>query len=425
MSARLRLACLPLAASLLAATIGHGQSTPPRTRADSLKADSARIADSLAVVRELGAQRPAATQGQTGPINARLLPDISLVGDMISDLSPKGSTVEGGNRFGIREVEFAAQAAVDPYFRGDVFIGFSDAEGVAIEQAFLTTTSFPWQLELRLGRFLMPVGKQNTTHRHDLHSIEYPLVLQRFLGEEGLKGTGLQASKVVAPFGFYQELIVSVVDRFGEAPEDLASPEPANKDLTGLGFSARLRNYWDLSESSNVELAASTVTGRREQPVALVLSEFNATNARQSVYGVDVTYRWRPLQQGLYKSFILQGEFLRQVNERTPSLAGLPGSPTLQDYLGPNRDFNGLYAFTRWQMSRRTYIGGRLDALEDPEFDGGTTRAASLYFTFFPSEFSKLVAAYERIMPPSGFERLNRLLVQASFSLGPHKPHPF
>ena len=113
------------------------------------------------------------------------------MGDLIGDLSPKGSTQEDGSRFGVREVELALQAAVDPYFRGDVFLGFSDAEGVHIEQAFLTATALPWRLEARLGRFLAPFGKQNTTHRHDLHTVEHSYVVQRFLGEEGLKGTGV------------------------------------------------------------------------------------------------------------------------------------------------------------------------------------------------------------------------------------------
>jgi hypothetical protein len=76
-----------------------------------------------------------------GAPNARLLPDISLVGDLIADLSPDGTTQEDGTRLGVREVELALQAAVDPSFRGDVFIGFSDAEGVAVEQAFITATT--------------------------------------------------------------------------------------------------------------------------------------------------------------------------------------------------------------------------------------------------------------------------------------------
>ena len=68
----------------------------------------------------------------------------------------------------------------------------------------------------RLGRVLAPFGKQNTTHRHDLHTVDYPYVLQRFFSDDGLKGTGIYASKIFAPFGFYQELILTAVDRFGE-----------------------------------------------------------------------------------------------------------------------------------------------------------------------------------------------------------------
>jgi len=32
---------------------------------------------------------------------------------------------------------------------------------------------------------------------------------------------------------------------------------------------------------------------------------------------------------------------------------------------------------------------------------------------------------YERLQPATGAEGLNRVLLQASFALGPHKPHPF
>ena len=252
--------CFAFAITTAAWSSAEGQQ-PDTTRRDSTgrrtPRDSARaVADSIAVVRELERaqnQRPVQSGGQQGqPANPRMLPDISVVGDLIGDLSPDGSTQEGGERFAVRELELAFQAAVDPYFRGDVFLGFSDAEGVHIEQAYMTATSLPWGLEFRLGRFLMPVGKQNTTHRHDLHTVEYPYVIQRFFGPEGLKGTGLYASRIFAPFGFYQELILTGVDRFGEAPEDLTALEPINKNLSGLGYSARLRNYWDLNEASNL-----------------------------------------------------------------------------------------------------------------------------------------------------------------------------
>jgi len=386
--------------------------TTKRTRADS-----ARIADSIAVVRELeriraeprahdpGRQQPP----QGAPSNPRLVPDISAVGDLIGDLSPKGSTQEGGERFSVREVEVALQAAVDPYFRGDVFFGVSDLEKISIEQAYLTATSLPWGLEVRLGRYLMPVGKQNTTHRHDLHTIDYPYVLQRFFGDEGLKGTGIYASKIFAPFGFYQEIILTAVDRFGEPTPGLVTIEPVNKQLSGLGFSARLRNYWDLSEASNIELSFSSITGKREQPV-LGGDPTLGTPARQSVVGTDFTYRWRPLQQG---------------NEKDPTLelpSGVP--PDGLAYGGPTRNFTGGYAFARYQLTRRGYLGARFDSFQDEGAGGSATNAVSGYLEFFPSEFSKLMVGYERYSPADG-SATNRILLQAAFALGPHRPHPF
>lgn len=349
-----------------------------------------------------------------GAVNPRLLPDISLVGDLIADFSPDGSTQESGARLGVREVELAVQAAVDPSFRADVFFGFSDAEGARIEQAFMTATSLP--IEVRLGRFLAPFGKQNTTHRHDLHTVDHSLIVQRFLGEEGLKTTGLYLGQSFAPFGFFQELILTAGDRLGEAPEDLVTEEPTSKDLADLAFSARLRNYWDLSEAANLEISGSWMKGLKERPIDIPTSEVNAVAMNQTTFGADVTLRWRPPAQGLYKSFILQAEFMAQQNEN-PDVSVSP-RPV---FLG---DLSGLYVFGRYQISRRGYVGARFDAVDDPEFGGERTNAFSGMWQFYPSEFSKIVAKFERVSPKS-YEAFNRFLLQATFALGPHKPHPF
>jgi hypothetical protein len=429
----------------------HGQQRDTTAKRDTIRppkksaADSAAAADSAFLEQALkGAkpnqpgQPPAADTtrpvGPQGATNPRLLPDFSAVGDFVGDLSPKGSTQEDQTRLGVREVELAVQAAVDPYFRGDVFLGLSDLEKISIEQAYLTTTSLPYGLEVRLGRYLMPVGKQNTTHRHDLHTIEYPYVIQRFFSPDGFKGTGVWLSKIFAPFGFYQELQLTAVDRFGEAPEGLVTAEPVNKDLNGLTFSGRLRNYWDLSQASNLELSATAVTGRRERafgctsiegevlpcPITVGdVSDVNAAVARQSVVGGDLTFRWRPLQQGLYKSFILQAEVMRQLNEK-----GITPPAPAATFTEGTRDYTGAYVFARVQLRQRLFLGGRYDYVQDPENFGRTLDAGSGYLEWFPSEFSKLVAGYERLQR-TGFEGMNRILLQASFALGPHKPHPF
>ncbi|MDB4947898.1 MAG: hypothetical protein JWM27_547 [Gemmatimonadetes bacterium] len=408
-----------------AASTAAAQQTPPPapTVPDTVRADSAAAADSIAAAQMLSggpgaAAPPAAAEPQAGgggPSNPRLMPDISAVGDFVGDLSPKGSTQPGNTRFGVREVEIAVQAAVDPYFRGDVFLGISDAEGISIEQAYLTTTSLPYGLEARLGRFLMPFGKENTTHRHDLHTIEYPWVIQRFLSDDGAKGTGVWLSKVLSPLGFYQEIQVTAVDRLGSSADSLVLREPVNRSLGGLGYSARLRNYFDVSQNANFEISGSVLTGRLERAAVDPVPAdptINAVAVRQTTVGADVTYRWRPLQQGLYKSLMVQGELMRQMNKDVPELAVAA------------RSYDGAYLFARWQLAARTFLGARGDWVQDPENDGQALRAGSAYLEFYPSEFSKLSAGYERFAP-HGDTATNRLLVQATFSLGPHKPHPF
>jgi hypothetical protein len=391
-------------------------------------ADSAAVADSIALVNELSAMQAQGGRdtvpASAGPVQ-RLLPDISVVGDLVADFSPEGSTQEGGERFLVREIEIAAGAAVDPYFRGDVFLGVSDEEGIAIEQAFLTTTALPAGVEVRLGRFLMPFARLNLTHREALHTVEFPWVYQRFLGPEGLKGTGVQASRVFAPFGFYQELLVTAVDGLGEPVEGLRTAEPINRRLGGLGYSARLRNYLDLSQASNVELGFSALTGERAQALDVPAdAEVTAVARRQTTVGADFTYRWRPLQQGLYRSLIVQAEVMRQVNEDPGELVPpLPGGVPV-DFLGPRRSYTGGFAFARYQLTRRSFLGARYDRVQDPQADGEALNAASAYLEFFPSEFTKLVASYERFEPGQG-DGMNRILLQAVFALGPHKPHPF
>ena len=244
-------------------------------------------------------------------------------------------------------------------------------------------------------------------------------------------------SKVLAPFGFYQELQLTAIESFpdepvSEAPFDGVAAIPPNKRLSGLGFSGRLRNYWDVSEASNLELSFSGGTGKRTVPfgcldffddvVACPGSEGETgVNARQSLFGADLTFRWRPLQQGLYKSFILQSEFMRQEN----AAASLPtGAPFGAVYLGPTEDVSGAYLFARWQLTRRVFLGGRYDWIEGESGSARDFAAASGYLQIFPSEFSKIVLGFEHLRPEGG-DSVNRLLVQTTIAVGPHRPHPF
>lgn len=102
--------------------------------------------------------------------NAKLLnPDISLIGDFIgiaghNDVSP-GKSLE------MHESELGVQAIIDPYARADAFISFGET-GVNVEEAYVTFTSLPAGLLLKVGKKRADFGKVNTIHNHALQFID-------------------------------------------------------------------------------------------------------------------------------------------------------------------------------------------------------------------------------------------------------------
>ena len=211
--------------------------------ADTMAAAAADTTESLAEIEarlmgELGAADSAAptTAPARGGGAATLNPDISLIADFLVDLSPDEATLEEGDRYQIREIEIGVQGAVDPYFRYDAFLGLH-GDGIEVEEAYATTLALPASLQARLGRFLLPFGKVNLTHRAELQMFDYPLVHREFFGEEGFSSTGVWGSWIGDPLGFFQEL--SIVGAEGmeahehgeeEHAEESPAPSPAQEE---------------------------------------------------------------------------------------------------------------------------------------------------------------------------------------------------
>jgi hypothetical protein len=351
-----------------------------------------------------------------------LNPDISAIGEFLIDLSPEESTLEGGDRYQVREVELAVQGAVDPYFRYDAFVGIH-GDVVELEESYATTLGLPAGLQVKLGQFLLPFGKVNLTHRAELHTIDYPLYIQEYFGEEGLNSAGVWGSLIGAPLGFFQEISLVATNgaeahEHGEEEETHAALAPAQEeeeeedgenlvdDLANRLVVGHLKNSIDLSEAANFELGGSIATGETEE-------------VRTSLYGIDAILRWKPPQMAKYRSAILQAEIAwRDPDEGDKGL--------------------GAFAFGQWQLGRRSYVGARWDYVELPEHEehegeeppveepveATSIQAGQLILRYLPTEFSQLKLVYERQVPDEG-DALDRLLVQATIALGPHRPHAY
>ena len=400
---------------------------------------------------------PASAKGQGTPPLQSLNPDISIIGDFLADLSPEEPRVnENHRRFSLREIELAAQAAVDPYFRADFFLGVHEGE-LDVEEAYLTALSLPGELQARLGRIALPLGKVNVTHRPELLTPEYPLVIRRYFGSEGLSGTGIGVSRIIAPLGFFQEIEVFVLNGFdlggqveghsdgteGGGPSDHAdSAVPGElrvggetrRGLDQLAVLGHLRSFYDLSAATNIEVGLSGGVGTVERfrgatsdrPLEAPLDVIR-TFLAQRYYGMNTAVRWRPPGQALFRSFIWSTEWLGQS--------------------GPESLVWGGFSHAEWQTGRRTYLGARFDAVQTPgsqevvlfreeadrqvaleALDGGEWMySASAGLTFFPSEFSRFRLWGERSWG-EGYDSDSgtwKAVFQTTFSIGPHRPHAF
>ncbi len=140
------------------------------------------------------------------------------------DQSKTGSDRPGGFDFFQRSVELNVAASVDPFARGYAVINAS-ADPVtgeataAVEEAAIQTTSLPWNLTLKGGRFFGEFGRLSYIHDHELPFVNRPLVLDQYIGGES-KTDGVQLNCLL-PIPHYVSLTAGVGDQFGDTPNNV------------------------------------------------------------------------------------------------------------------------------------------------------------------------------------------------------------
>ena len=227
--------------------------------------------------------------------------------------------------------------------------------------------------------------------------------------EEGQADVGLSLSHLVNNPAVFLELTGEVY----RANSALFQSQERSR----LSYVGRLRAYRDLSEASNLDAGASFAFGPTavtpEVPGIFVpdpgapILEPVIQNRR--LFGVDLTYRYRPLRNVINKRLNLRTELIW-------SRQDLP--------LETHATAFGIYALGEYQLTRRWFAGGRLDRSERAFDDALTDTAGSVFLTFWPSEFSQVRTQYRRIHFAEG-HRANEVLFQLNFSIGAHAAHVF
>src|SRR5205085_12649062 len=185
--------------------------------------------------------------------------DFAALGLPIAGDDPSDSK-EG---FTVQEIELAAQAALDPYFEGAIFLTIPNLDGIEVEEGYLVTTSLPANLQIKAGTFRSQVGRNNTQHLHVQNFTRRPLMTALLFGTDGLRGPGAQAS-LLLPLPWFATLYGEAFS-IGPAAETSrlatfgggARLTPAN-----LTYTAVLEQFWELGEATSLLLGANFATGR-------------------------------------------------------------------------------------------------------------------------------------------------------------------
>lgn len=351
-------------------------------------------------------------------------PDISAIADFAAGwYSDDTRTIKSGDDPGhtganLQELELAFQATVDPYFKAQIYLTIPNLEGLEVEEAFVTTTSLPYSLQLRAGIFRAPFGRQNTQHLHMQDFTRRPEMNALFLGTDGLHSPGLELSWM-APTPFYL--------LFTGAAFSVAHPEELNGPLASFGGGKRsdftylgnVRSFAPLSQAASLYFGLSFASGKTGRLVGTDEGEVLQDQYRSFVYGADMYFKWKPPNVAqTYQSLTWTTEYyLRHI-------------PALKDQLE-----GALYSQVVWQVARRWFLGarGEVDGIPSgPAVQRQYAGSASL--TWALSEFSRIRLYGETrwaatplptaLLPlPRGISGAAFLQIEAA--IGAHGAHPY
>jgi len=334
-------------------------------------------------------------------------PDIAVIGDFLgvagaNDRQP--DPVGPGSQprsLQMHESEASFQAVVDPYARADFFISFGES-GVDLEEGYLTLTSLPGGLLTKVGKMRAAFGKVNSLHNHVLPWADRPLVTNSLVGgEDGISDAGFSVARLIPNPWIFLEATGQVF-RGDSGPDE--QPLFRAAERSHVSYVGHMRGYHDITENANLDFGFSYSRGHNTAGEGTPAAGDFTTN----LYGVDLTYRWRPLSRSIYRSFVGRSEIIWSRRDQPDGLQAA----------------SGYYISGDYQFARRWFAGIRFDRSDRAATASLTDTGASALVTFWPSEFSQVRGQYRRTNYADG-PSANEFLFQFQFSIGAHGAHPF
>ncbi len=413
--------------------------------------------------------------------------DVLLFAGGSSERDAAISTLQGGSHdpkqrgFTLGQAEFSLSGAVDPYFTGDAHIltSVNPSTGettLELEEAFLTSSALPYDLQLEVGHFLTEFGQINPQHPHFWDWIDQPVVNSRMFGGDGMRQAGFRASWLPPTpwfsefhFGMQNANGVTMAsflggelahvhgggghggedehghggeDEHGHGGEDehghaqeptggihgdgIAGRPIIAQDVRGFGdflYLTRLENSFDFTDDVTAVFGLSGLYGPNS----------TGRDADTWLYGLDMKWRWQPPSNFGYPFLTWQTEIMKRdyhaarytQETETGDLATLPGR-TLKDW-GLYTQL--LYGFqTNWAAGLRyEYAGGSGQSIggrkNDP-FRDDRHRLSPL-LVWRPTEFSRIRLQYNYDIASHLKDDAHTIWLGFEWLYGAHAAHQF
>ena len=285
---------------------------------------------------------------------------------MVLDANVSHRSAEGGN-FNFRSAEIGLAASVDPFARMYGFINGS-ADGVEVDEAAAITTSLPWNLTAKGGRFLADFGRFPKIHEHELPFVNEPLSVERMIGGE-TQADGVEVNYLF-PTPFFLRATLGGYNKIGEGNDRVDNTK--SRSWSRFTYLGRLNTYFDITDNHSIEFG----TSHAFTPSLRLSGDISGGN--RVLNGIDLTYRYQPLTSVVYQGFTLGSELFRN-SERIGF-----------DDVSKRRQSYGGYSYAELKLNKNWSTGFLFDYAPSIESPGKKTIGYSPYVTWNMSEFNRL-----------------------------------
>jgi hypothetical protein len=294
-----------------------------------------------------------------------------------------------GGDFNFRAAELGLSASVDPFARVYSFMTGSK-EGFEVEEAAAVTTSLPWNLTAKGGRFFADFGRLPKNHPHEFAFVNTPLSIERMVGGE-TKADGVEFNYLF-PTPFFLRGTFGGYNKIGEENDRL--DDEKSRAWSRFTYLGRLNTYFDLTNNHSIELGSSFA-----YTPAVRLTD--ASGSDRSLAGIDLTYRYQPVGSAIYEGFTWGSELFFNSERR-------PLEQEDDSIVAKRRRSIGAYTYGELKLNRNWSTGFLFDYAPSIDEPAKKTKSYSPFLTWNLSEFNRLRFQYSYLQDRVREERSER-----------------